>query len=77
MADVKDHLDLMQANIDMMKVVAKLMQSAEEGTHFELGKHGPILLINFANMMLSIADTMEEELKDLDLAISITGHMKN
>jgi hypothetical protein len=76
MADVKDHLDLMQANIDMMRVVAKLMQSAEEGDHFELGKHGPILLANFTNMMLSLADTMEEGLKDIDLAISIKGHEK-
>ena len=76
MADVKTHLDLMQANIDMMKVVAKLMQSAEEGEHFELGKHGPILLANFTSMMLSLADTMEEGLKDIDLAISIKGHEK-
>lgn len=76
MADVKDHLDLMQANIDMMRVVAKLMQSAEEGSHFELGKHGPILLSNFTSMMLSLADTMEEGLKDIDLAVSIKGHSK-
>ena len=76
MADVKDHLDLMQANIDMMRVVAKLMLSAEEGPHFELGKHGPILLSNFTSMMLSLADTMEEGLKDIDLAVSIKGHSK-
>lgn len=77
MADVRDHLDLMQANIDMMRIVAKLMQSAEEGEHFELGKHGPILLTNFTSMMLTLADTMEEGLKDIDLAISIKGHTKN
>jgi hypothetical protein len=76
MADVKYHLDLMQANIDMMKVVAKLMLSAELSPHFELGQQGPILINSFAGMLLSVIDTMEDGLKDIDLAISIKGHEK-
>jgi hypothetical protein len=76
MADVRYHLDYVQGQIDMLKVAAKLMLSAELSPHFEIGQHGTILLSHFANMVLSIVDTTEDELKDLDLAISMSGHEK-
>jgi hypothetical protein len=76
MLDVEDYLGRVRAQVDMMRITAKLMQSAEDGKKFELGSHGPILLVTFANMMHSMADDIQENLKDLDLAISIKGHQK-
>ncbi len=76
MADVKDHIARVQAQIDMMRVTAKLMQSADDGKMFELGSHGAVLITTFAGMVDSMATSIQEDLKDLDLAISIKGHQK-
>lgn len=74
MLNVEDYLGRVRDQVDMMRITAKLMQSAEDGEKFELGSHGPILLVTFANMMHSMADDIQENLKDLDIAISIKGH---
>lgn len=74
MLDVEDYLGRVRDQVDMMRITAKLMQSAEDGEKFELGSHGPILLVTFANMMHSMADDIQENLKDLDIAISIKWH---
>lgn len=76
MADVKEHLALVQEQIELMRLTSKLMSSSERGDLFELGKHGPTLLNTFASMLNGMADRIEENLKDLDLAISIKGHSK-
>jgi hypothetical protein len=74
MLNVEDYLGRVRDQVDMMRITAKLMQSAEYGEKFELGSHGPILLVTFANMMHSMADDIQENLKDLDIAISIKWH---
>jgi hypothetical protein len=76
MADVKDYLARVQGQIDMMRITSKLMQSAEDGEKFELGSHGAILMLTFAGMMERMADNIQEDLQDLDLAISVYGHQK-
>ena len=76
MLDVEDYLGRVRDLVDMMRITAKLMQSAEEGERFELGSHGPVLLVTFAGMMNNMANSIQENLKDLDLAISISGHHK-
>lgn len=76
MPDVADYIERVHDQVDMMRITAKLMQSAEDGERFELGTHGPVLLVTFAGMMNSMANSIQENLKDLDLAISIYGHHK-
>ena len=76
MPDVADYIERVHDQVDMMRITAKLMQSEEYGEKFELGAHGPILLVTFAGMMNSMANSIQENLKDLDLAISISGHHK-
>lgn len=74
MADVKEHLDRLHEQADLLRIIVKLMQSADKGQMFELGKHGTILMTTFASMMHSMATRIEDNVKDLDLAISMQGH---
>ena len=76
MADVRVHLNRLNDQATMLRVTAKLMQSAEAGNMFNIGSHGAILLKTFSGMMHSMATSIEDQIKDLDLAISMQGHEK-
>lgn len=76
MTDTKTHLDRIDEQVRLMKVTAKLMLAADKSESLELGSHGLLLLQTFAGMVSSMATRIEENVSDLDLAISIKGHQK-
>ena len=74
MADVKDHLDKVHEHLDILKTTVGLMRSSAQSSEFELGKHGAGLINLYAGMVNGSIKLLQEEIKDLDLAISIKGH---
>lgn len=74
MADVKTHIDLIDEQVRLMQVTAKLMLAADRSEGLELGSHGVLLLQTFAGMLNSMATRIRDNAIDLDMAISIKGH---